>query len=80
MNTVQVGEFKAHFSEILKQIQEGKEFIISYGKNKKKLAAIIPYDKFISKQKKRKLGILQGKASFKISKSFKITDKEFLNS
>ncbi len=46
MQTLPVGEFKAHFSEILKQIEQGKEFVVSYGKQRKKLAAIIPYKKF----------------------------------
>lgn len=80
MYTLQVGEFKARFSEVLKQIQEGKEFVISYGKNNKKLAALIPYGTFIKKLRKRKLGILEGKAHFRMSKNFKITDEKFLKS
>ncbi len=31
METLTIGEFKAHFSEVLKKVQEGKEVAISYG-------------------------------------------------
>ncbi|TGM85511.1 hypothetical protein EHR05_19120 [Leptospira licerasiae] len=38
----------------------------------------IPMNK-VGKPKKRILGILKGKASFKISDDFKMTEEEFLN-
>ncbi|TGK04642.1 hypothetical protein EHO58_12160 [Leptospira selangorensis] len=38
----------------------------------------IPTNK-VGKPKKRILGILKGKASFKISDDFKMTEEEFLN-
>jgi len=80
METLQVGEFKARFSDILKKVENGEEFIISFGKQKQKVAAIIPFEKFVSRRSSRKIGLLKGKASFKISKNFKTTDQEFLQS
>jgi antitoxin (DNA-binding transcriptional repressor) of toxin-antitoxin stability system len=80
MVTLPVGEFKAHFSEILKKVENGEEFVISYGKRKQKVAAIIPFKKFASSRPFRKIGILKGKAGFRISDDFKMTDEEFLQS
>ena len=79
MNLLPVGEFKAKFSEVLQKVQQGSSFGITYGKDKKKVAVVIPYKKFMNKTK-FKLGLLEGKASFKIHDDFKMTDEEFLNS
>lgn len=48
-------------------------------KSKKKVAALIPYSNFI-RSHKIKLGLLEGKATFKIHKDFKISDEKFLKS
>ena len=79
MNLLPVAEFKAKFSDVLQKVQQGYSFGITYGKNKKKVAALIPYKKY-SNQTKFKLGLLEGKASFKIRSDFKLTDEEFLTS
>ena len=79
MNQLTVGQFKSKFSEVLRKVLQGESIGITYGKNKKKVAAIIPYKKYL-KTKKIKLGILEGKASFKIHSDFKMTDEEFLKS
>ena len=78
MTQLTVGEFKAKFSEVLSKVLQGGTVGITYGKNKKQVAALIPYNKL--KKQKVKLGLLKGKASFKFSKDFKMTDEEFLNS
>ncbi len=79
MYQLTVGEFKAKFSEVLSKVLLGESIGITYGKNKKKVAAMVPYTKLI-KQKKFKLGILAGKAFFNTGTSFKIIDEEFLQS
>jgi len=78
MNQLTVGEFKAKFSEVLEKVLQGESIGITYGKNKKKVAAIVPYEKYAGKR--IKLGSLVGKASFKIKEGFKMTDEEFLKS
>jgi antitoxin (DNA-binding transcriptional repressor) of toxin-antitoxin stability system len=78
MYQLSVGEFKAKFSQVLEKVIAGETVGITYGKSKKKVAAIVPYKKV--KKKGITLGILEGKASFKIHKDFKMTDEEFLNS
>ena len=78
MNLLTVGEFKAKFSEVIEMILAGKQVGITYGKKKKPIAVLSPYKKY--KAKKRKLGIWEGKGSFKMSKDFKMTVDEFLSS
>lgn len=74
-----VGQFKAKFSEVLQKVQEGTSFGVTYGKNKKKVAVLVPFKKYASKVKP-KLGLLEKKASFNVSDDFKLTDEEFLRS
>lgn len=77
MNQLTVGQFKSKFSQVLEKVLQGDSVGITYGKNKKKVAALVPYNKYLP-DKKIKLGILEGKASFKIKTGFKMTEKEFL--
>jgi len=49
--------------------------IIKDNKSPEKIAVIISYEKY-EKQKERPLGILKGKANYKIKKNFKINDEE----
>ena len=76
MKTFTVGDFKAHFSEIIERVQSGEEIIISYGKKKENVAVLIPYAAY--KTKKIRLGLLQDK-SLKIHDDFKMTEEELLN-
>lgn len=76
MYQLTVGQFKAKFSEVLSKVLQGETVGITYGKNKKKVAALVPYNKI--ENKKIKLGLLEGKASVKFAKDFKMTIDEFL--
>jgi len=78
MKTLQVGELKTNFSQILDDIKKGEEITISFGKKKEKIAVIVPYNKY-KKNIHRELGILEKKASFSLKKNFKISDEELLN-
>lgn len=79
MHQFTVGQFKAKFSEVLSKVLQGESIGITYGKNKKKVAALVPYNK-VTKTNRLKLGLLEGKASVKFAKDFKMTIDEFLNS
>ena len=72
-----VGEFKAHFSDVLKKVQAGKEIAISYGKRKEIVARLVPPEIF--KGSKRKIGLLDGKATVRFGKDFKISEEDLLN-
>ena len=57
--------------------ESGEEIIISFGKTGKKIAVLVPYDKYIS-DSPRPLGLLKGKAQCKIGDDFQITDEDLL--
>jgi len=78
MQTMTVGRFKAHFSEVLDLVQHGEDIVISYGKKKEKIAVLVPYARYGGKPQ-RTLGLLAGKASFSISADFKMSDDELLS-
>jgi len=75
MRTFTVSEVKANFREILPFVQKGEKIKISYGRTKKNIAMLIPLD---SKNTGRRIGILEGKASFSELNNGKITEEEFL--
>jgi antitoxin (DNA-binding transcriptional repressor) of toxin-antitoxin stability system len=79
MKTLQLAEAKTHFSSVMKDIQDGNEVAIAYGKKKQTIAVIIPYKKW-KKSQKRELGTLKGKVKVKFSKDFKMSDEELINS
>jgi antitoxin (DNA-binding transcriptional repressor) of toxin-antitoxin stability system len=76
MKTMSVGEFKTHFSDILKKVEAGEEVHITYGKSKKVVARLVP--RLSPKKRKRKIGILEGKGKVIFSNNFKMTTEEFL--
>lgn len=78
MKTLAVGDFKAHFSEVLDEVKQGEEFVVCYGRKKEKVAVLIPYEKY--QKKPIKLGVLEGIVSYKFHDDFKMTEEEFLNS
>ncbi len=76
-------QLKSNLNEIFEMIKSGEEIVVSKSNGTEKLAIILPYEKHHSKQKsnhKRPLGILKGKASFKIKHGFKLAEHELLNS
>jgi antitoxin (DNA-binding transcriptional repressor) of toxin-antitoxin stability system len=76
MKAMGVGELKTHFSEILKEVQDGKKVGILYGKTKKPIAMIVPYNE--EKKIERKIGILDGKAKIEFRDDFEMTPEEIL--
>ena len=79
MESINVGELKSRFSEVLERVRGGEEIIISYGKNRKRVAVIVPYSHYVPK-KERELGLLKGKGECIIHNDFKITDEDMLAS
>jgi antitoxin (DNA-binding transcriptional repressor) of toxin-antitoxin stability system len=73
MKTLTVAEIKTHFSDVLMQVKNGENVKILFGKSKKPVAMIIPI-----KNSPRKIGVLDGKATFKINGNSKISEEEFL--
>ncbi len=78
MKIMSVGEFKTHFSQVLKRVQAGEEIDIAFGKSKEIVARLIP--KPVTKKRKRKIGVLDSKGTIKFNAGFKMTEQEFLGS
>jgi prevent-host-death family protein len=79
MKTLMVDEFKRNISEVLEIIKQGEEVTISSGKEKENIAVLIPFDMYIRGQKKRKLGILESRASYSLKEDFEMSDEELLS-
>lgn len=77
MQTIQVGELKARFSEIIDAVRGGETIVVAYGRNQDKVAALIPYDQ-LPPREPRRLGVLAGKASVSFADDFSISDEELL--
>jgi antitoxin (DNA-binding transcriptional repressor) of toxin-antitoxin stability system len=76
MKAMAVGEIKTHFSEILEEVKNGKRVGILYGKTKKPIAMIVPYNE--GKKIERKIGILDGKIKIEFTDDFEMTSEELL--
>jgi prevent-host-death family protein len=79
MKTMTVGEFKARFSEALDAVRDGETIVVSFGRNHRKVAAMVPYSE-LKAGKKRPLGLLKATARIRIAKESSLTDDEFLGS
>jgi len=74
MKTMTVGEIKTNFSQILEDEKHGKKVGILYGRKKKPIAMIVPYND--EKKSERKIGILDGKVSINFKENFDMTTEE----
>ena len=72
-----VGELKANFSEVLEEVRHGEKVGILYGKAKKPVAMLVPYSD--GKKAKRKIGLLDGKATIAFNDDFEMTTEELCN-
>jgi antitoxin (DNA-binding transcriptional repressor) of toxin-antitoxin stability system len=77
MQTVTVEELKRNFTEVLKRILAGEEIVVCYGKNRQKVAVLVPYP-VQSVKLERSLGLLKGRAEVILHADFSITEKEML--
>jgi primosomal protein N' len=78
MKKMTVGEFKTHFSEVIEQVKSGERIAVTFGKKKEVIGYFL--SEILEPQIKRKLGLLEGKASVNFHPDFKITEEEFLGS
>jgi len=77
MQTVQVGEFKARFSEIIEAVRAGETVVVSYGRRRENVAALIPFSQ-LPATGPRLLGVLAGQASATFAPDFEISDDDLL--
>jgi len=74
--TLTIGEFKARLSAALALVEKGETITVTYGRNKTPVAVFGPPPR----APKRKLGLLVGKATVRISPNWKMTEEEFVGS
>ncbi len=77
MKTITVGDLKSRFSEVLKEVQEGEEIAVAFGRKKEIVAYLIP--RSARKPVKRQLGLLWGKGTASFTDNFSMTEEEFLD-
>jgi len=77
MKTMSVGDLKARFSDVMEEVKKGEEIVISHGKRKRKIAVIVPYERYRGRNRIR-LGVLRGKASVEFADDFSMTTDELL--
>lgn len=78
MKSLQIGELKAQFSQVIEDIQKGETIEVVKGKKRQPVAHLVPVNGSKPK-KKRKLGIWKGKVEFVFADNFKMTDEELLD-
>ena len=77
MKTMQVGELKAHFSEVIDDVKQGEEIVITRGRKRENVAVLIPYSTY--KQKNSiKLGVLKDKVTVTFADDFEMDPSELL--
>jgi antitoxin (DNA-binding transcriptional repressor) of toxin-antitoxin stability system len=76
METMAVAQLKTHFSEILQKVRNGEKVGILYGRTKKPVAMIVPFNE--KEKQERKIGILDGKVKIEFKDDFEMTTEELL--
>lgn len=77
MKSLTVGQLKSNFSDVLAAVQRGETVTVEYGRKRKPIAQIIPYE--VTSQP-RKLGILAESARCVWKGDGRISDEELLQS
>ncbi|MCL2783071.1 MAG: type II toxin-antitoxin system prevent-host-death family antitoxin [Propionibacteriaceae bacterium] len=74
-----IAQAKAHFSDVLRLVEDGEDVVVTRGVKQEPVAAIISMEKFRAK-KERKLGALEGKMEVVFRDDWYMTDEELLAS
>ena len=74
MKTYPVGDLKTRFSEVLNRVRAGEDIVITYGRKKENIAVIVPYGRYLKKNKIN-LGLLSDR-KVRIRKDFEMTEEE----
>ena len=77
MKSMQIGELKAKFSQVIERVKRGEKIIVSYGKSKENVAVIVPYAEY-RRTNSIKLGLLKGKASYAFADDFEMSSQDLL--
>ena len=75
MRTIVARDAKKNFSGLLNQVKGGEQFRILHDTLGEPVAMLVPIE---TGARQRTIGMLDGKASFTVNGTGKITEKEFL--
>ena len=75
MKAITVSDVETNFSDVLIRVRNGERFKVSYDNFEEPVAMIIPIEE---NNLSRKIGILDGKASFAVHGDGKVSGDEFL--
>ena len=76
MISMPVAELKAQFSKVLATVRAGERVGVLYGKSKKSVAMIVPYE--AEALPERDVGFLDGKVRIEFMDDFDMTEEELL--
>ena len=76
MKTMAVAEFKADFSKVLEEVRQGERVGILYGRARKPVAMIVPYES--EETGRREIGVMDGKVKIEFMDDFEISEEELL--
>lgn len=76
MKEMSISEFKIQFRQAIKAVKAGEIVAVTSGKRKEVVGYFV--SKISENKEKRKIGILEGKASIVFKDDFKMTTEEFL--
>jgi prevent-host-death family protein len=79
MKTMPVAEIRTNFSALLKEVENGNEIGIAFGRKRETIAVIVPIEDY-KRMKARKLGTLEGKAQIEFKGDWAMTEEELLHS
>jgi antitoxin (DNA-binding transcriptional repressor) of toxin-antitoxin stability system len=74
---VSAADFKTRFSDLLQHVRRGETIAVQYGRRKETVALLVPPPRAHGGAK-RPLGILAGKARFRVKSDFKISEEDML--
>ena len=77
MKTLTVGKLKSDFSTVLREVVQGTPVTVAFGRTHRKVAVIVPMAQYRDSLP-RKLGLLEGRATYRMGRDFKMADKEVL--
>jgi len=77
MKTMQVGELKARFSQVLEEVKSGEEVVVSYGRGRTNVAVLVPYASWVQTHRIQ-LGMLEGVAAAEFSPDYGMTEEELI--
>jgi antitoxin (DNA-binding transcriptional repressor) of toxin-antitoxin stability system len=79
MKIMTVGDFKSRFSEALDAVRGGETIVVAYGRNRRKVAVMVPYAALETRHK-RPLGLLKSRVRVTFRRNFKMRDEDLLSS